>query len=253
MIGRGAGGLSTGNDNLFLGNGAGYNEEGSDKLYIQNSSADSTGALIYGDFAKDNLTFNGRVGINTNSPFNDLHVSARDRTWAKLLVGERDSIVGYSEFAGSGSGPAGGSIRLATGADFDNNKEYWQVSVWEENFQIGVPGNYNLFEITQEGSIIHRGSTLHADYVFEKDYNLESIEEHAAFMWTHQHLPAVPAATVDHAGRDVVNMGERNRGVLEELEKAHIYIEQLNETLKVQEKMILELKQEVQSLKQSKL
>jgi hypothetical protein len=41
---------STGSSNVFLGNLAGYNETGSNKLYIENTSADATTALIYGDF-----------------------------------------------------------------------------------------------------------------------------------------------------------------------------------------------------------
>jgi len=42
---------STGSSNVFLGNQAGYNETGSNKLYIENSNADATTALIYGDFS----------------------------------------------------------------------------------------------------------------------------------------------------------------------------------------------------------
>ena len=49
-----AGGLnSTGHRNVFLGAEAGLNEQGSNRLYIENSAADSTGALIYGEFNND--------------------------------------------------------------------------------------------------------------------------------------------------------------------------------------------------------
>jgi len=56
----------TGTGNVFIGYRAGQNEAGSDKLYIANSDATSTEALIFGDFANENLRFNGNVGINTN-------------------------------------------------------------------------------------------------------------------------------------------------------------------------------------------
>jgi hypothetical protein len=249
MLGTEAGFNNQGNGNVFLGRGAGYHEEGSEKLYIQNNSSDSANSLIYGDFANDNLTFNGRVGVNTASPWTELHVTSRTKTWAKLIVGEPDAVVGYSEFAGSASGSAGGSIRLGTSADFDDVCDYWQVSVWGENFQIGNPTNYAYFEIDNDGSIIHRGDELYADYVFAKDYDLESIEEHAERMWSDQHLPAVPPVIVDNSGAEVVDLGARNKGVLEELEKAHIYIEQLNARLKLQEEMIAELKSKVEALK----
>jgi len=250
-LGANAGLKAGGEGNIFIGEAAGAFEQGSDKLYIQNSDADSSGALIWGDFGADRLTFNGYVGINTNSPWNELQVTSRYKTWAKLMVGERDSIVGYSEFAGSRSGLAGGSIRLGTSADYDDIDEYWQVSVWGQNFQIGTPNNYAWFEITPDGSIIQRGSELHADHVFSDDYSIESIEEHAAFMWNNRHLPAVPAASTDDAGNDVVDLGARNKGVLEELEKAHIYIEQLNRQVQLQEQAIEDLKKEIESMKEA--
>ena len=57
-----------GNGNVFIGYNAGFNETGSDKLYIENSDADSSSALVYGDFDKDILVFNGKVGIGTAVP-----------------------------------------------------------------------------------------------------------------------------------------------------------------------------------------
>ena len=41
---------------------------------------------------------------------------------------------------------------------------------------------------TGQASIYQRGSELHADYVFEDGYELESIEEHARHMWQAKHL-----------------------------------------------------------------
>jgi hypothetical protein len=79
------------------------------------------------------------------------------------------------------------------------------------------------------GSIYQRGGVLHADYVFESNYDLESIEEHAKFMWEHKQLPAIPGAQMDENGLEVIEVGSHRRGMLEELEKAHIYIAQLHQ------------------------
>jgi hypothetical protein len=57
---------------------------------------------------------------------------------------------------------------------------------------------------------------------------LETIEEHAQFMWREKHLPAVSPLEKASDGKEVVDIGAQRRGTLEELEKAHIYIEQLN-------------------------
>ncbi|UCG58671.1 MAG: hypothetical protein JSU70_03990 [Phycisphaerales bacterium] len=85
------------------------------------------------------------------------------------------------------------------------------------------------------GSIYQRGSQLHADYVFEPGYELESIEEHSEFMWTNKHLKAIPKAATDESGRQKIEVGAHRKGIVEELEKAHIYIEQLHERIKTLE------------------
>lgn len=68
------------------------------------------------------------------------------------------------------------------------------------------------------------------DYVFHNTYKLESIEEHSEFMFSKKHLPAVKSA------RYIKNTNDLKKEViLEELEKAHIYIHQVNERLKILE------------------
>lgn len=88
--------------------------------------------------------------------------------------------------------------------------------------------------LTVFGPIYQRYNLIHADYVFAPDYELESIEEHADYMWREKHLKAVPGHQVDEAGLEVLEVGAHRRGILEELEKAHIYIAQLNEKIKQQ-------------------
>ena len=82
------------------------------------------------------------------------------------------------------------------------------------------------------GLIFQRGGRLHADYVFQPGYQIETITEHSDFMWANRHLPGVPSATTDEDGQEIVEVGRHQRGILEELEKAHIYIQWLHERLK---------------------
>jgi len=98
------------------------------------------------------------------------------------------------------------------------------------------------------GSIYQRGSALHADYVFENEFKLESIEDHSRYMWKNKHLSAVPKAIKDDNGNEVVEWGARSRGILEELEKAHVYIDQLNSTMKEQQKQIENQQQKIDEL-----
>ena len=63
------------------------------------------------------------------------------------------------------------------------------------------------------------------DGVFSPDFEVESIEEHAARMWGNSFLPAVGPT----APGAPFNVPEKVGGILNELEKAHIYIEQLHQ------------------------
>jgi trimeric autotransporter adhesin len=65
-LGRFAGGATrSGSSNVFIGYNAGNKAtiSNSNRLYIENSDADSTNALIYGDFAADSLRLNAKVNI----------------------------------------------------------------------------------------------------------------------------------------------------------------------------------------------
>ena len=64
-------------------------------------------------------------------------------------------------------------------------------------------------------------------------------------MWEHKHLPAIGKGQYSQDGEAVIELGARSQGMLEELEKAHIYIEmldkrlnQLQEIVQVQAEMI---------------
>lgn len=65
FLGYYSGADATGSLNVFLGWHAGKGSTGSNTLFIDNS--DDTTPLIYGDFATDNLVFNGKVGITEQS------------------------------------------------------------------------------------------------------------------------------------------------------------------------------------------
>ena len=50
-------------------------------------------------------------------------------------------------------------------------------------------------------------------------------------MWNNNHLPKVEAARENENGKGLINLASRSQGLLEELEIAHIYIEQLHQRL----------------------
>ena len=71
------------------------------------------------------------------------------------------------------------------------------------------------------------------DYVFHNTYQLESIEEHGDYMFTNNHLPSIKSSRYIKNKEDL-----KKEDILEELEKAHIYIYKMNDRLKNLEKLL---------------
>ena len=94
---------------------------------------------------------------------------------------------------------------------------------------IGTDTPAGLFDVN--GSIYQRGVQIHADYVFDPCYDMPSIEEHSSRMWADQRLPGMPESMVDDDGQDMIELGQSHRGIVEELELAHVYIEELHERI----------------------
>lgn len=78
------------------------------------------------------------------------------------------------------------------------------------------------------GDILLSGTCTNCDAVLQPDWPLESIEDHASAMFENSFLPAVGPTP---EGPVTINVFEKTTGMLQELEKAHIYIAQLNEKL----------------------
>lgn len=175
----------------------------------------------------------GDVGLGTASPNAALHVASGNLNVANgdLTVAGDGTSGGALTVSNAGTaqvvlsdssdaGPdlkmvlAGGTFRLSFAGTGDAEMELF------DNGNMVIPGNL----ITTGGG----GACTVADpcdAVFDPEvYQVPSIEEHAAKMWADKHLPAVGPT-----GPGIpVNVSEKMLRMLNELETAHIYIEQLN-------------------------
>ena len=174
-----------------------------------------------------------KVGVGIDTPTSLLHLEASDGT-AMVKVEETSGATALrTQFQMINNGPV--NTQHETGA-----------AIWRQQFQDnaytltknGTGGNEMTIiagsgDTTIRGQLFTGGPSCGAgcDAVFDPAYNLESIEEHAENMWTSGHLPAI-GATVPH---QQINVPEKMGGMLNELEKAHIYIEQLHQKLSDQE------------------
>ena len=178
----------------------------------------------------------GSVGINTATPGKPLTVRGQGSDSELIgLKDDGDSLQWHLNLKSGGLNFVESSV-----ADF---RLFLQDG---GNVGIGTGDPQGTLDVN--GPIMQRGGDLHADYVFEDDYQLESIEEHSESMWREKHLPAVGAGKKDEQSREYVELGDQQRGILEELEKAHIYIEQLNNQNKRLEAHLQDVQQAVAEL-----
>ena len=176
---------------------------------------------------------NGDVGIGTAAPLANLDINsgAADTT---LLLNNTSAQWELKSKASTGRlnfknltdggvpfklGPSAVNSLLSVGTMADD--------LVEVRGELMVEGNVDV-----TGTLTTGGPTCGGgcDAVFGADYDLPTIEEHARAMYANSYLPQV-GPTVPHAP---MNISETMGDMLNELEKAHIYIAQMNEQHKAE-------------------
>ena len=186
-------------------------------------------------------TFNdGNVGINTNHPSYNLHVVGTTFTEHFTLFNEQ-------------SPPREGSILQCDkgGNAYWNDPTglyLWQLNENDEdiyyttgNVSIGTDLAFPDYKLAVKGKIISEEVTVRdfnkwPDFVFEDNYQLESLKSIENYINTNNHLPGVPTAL--EVKEEGINLGEMNAVLLQKIEELTLYTIEQQEMLEMQFEMI---------------
>lgn len=191
------------------------------------------------------LTNGGKVGIGTWSPVETLHVYGSSGS-TKMQI-EETSATQTARTLLSLKNKGNPMIEFVN----TGYNSVWQLSAGK-NFLLKDASNANLLSVdssgnmTITGQITTSGTTCNGgcDAVFSDDQPVETIEEHAAKMWKNSSLPAVGPTKENQP----FNLTAKTGGMLNELEKAHIYIDQLNKRLSEREAQLDKLAKRIDEL-----
>jgi hypothetical protein len=188
-------------------------------------TATEASQVILKDAATFTILGNGDVGMGTAAPLGNLDIDSGAADTTLLLTNtsaqwelKSKAATGRLNFKNLTAGgvpfklgPSAVNSLLSVGTMADD--------LVEVRGDLEVEGDVDV-----TGTLTTGGPTCGGgcDAVFDADYDLPSIEEHAAQMFANSYLPEI-GPTVPHAP---VNLSEQYGRVINELEKAHIYIAQ---------------------------
>ncbi len=109
---------------------------------------------------------------------------------------------------------------------------------------VNLPTGYKLFVqtgiLTEKLRVSVVNSATWADYVFDKNYKLKTINEVESFIIANKHLPGVLSASeVEKAGVDMIEMDSK---LLEKIEELTLYIIEQNKRIELLEKKLQSVK-----------
>jgi len=265
---------TTGRYNTFLGERAGFNNiNGIGNAYLGYQAGFS------GTTARYNAIIGSQSGYAITTGVGNTMVG---RSSGRLTTGGQYNVY-LGHFAGYRGTTAGLNVALGSFAGFQNvtglrnvflgpyagYNETGSDKLYIENTSATTPLIYGDFAVEAVGintknvvdgdtlytlsvNGIVRANEIHvytgwADYVFEDDYKLRTLQEVDAFIRKNKHLPDIPSAKV--VEKDGIFVGEMNATLLRKIEELTLYMIASDKAMKVLQKKVEALEKENKTLK----
>jgi len=203
------------------------NLAGGGRDYVLFSSGGATG-IGQGNFTIGDATANaprlsinpaGNVGIGTISPAGPLHVHVGPNQ--NLNVQSYNGVTALNAFndAVNSNVPL-----LMVGSSFTFQGGNVGIGVTSPKYKLSVSGTIGTTEV------IVTNTGLSSDYVFKPDYRLRPLNEVAAYIKEHHHLPEIPSEK--EVTENGVSLGEMQAKLLAKVEELTLHMIHADETNK---------------------
>ncbi|MCX2679371.1 hypothetical protein OOZ15_05395 [Galbibacter sp. EGI 63066] len=190
----------------------------------------------------------GKVGVNTIAPESLLHINQINRHSGLMITEEGNSQSVRLHLAKFDDGREYGYFKLGDSTMLRGNGER---SYFKGSLGIGTinPGNWKLAVNGKIRAKEIKVETSWSDFVFEKDYNLPTLEEVEQHIKENGHLKDIPSAIeVEENG---IYLGDMNAKLLQKIEELMLYTIEQQKRINKYEETLKQLKEIV--VKQQKV